>query len=105
MKKSHKNIIHVESKGTPVVELDSAALAAYIRFSKEKVHRTEVVDVKDCLVTMDIDQDDAVVGVELIGIKEFKIETLIKKAGIRGLSPEMIRNARYVPATPEPVAC
>jgi uncharacterized protein YuzE len=104
MIKSHKNIIHVESTTTPVVELDSAAHAAYIRFSSEKVKKTVVVDVDHCLVTMDVSEAGKVIGVELIGVAEFSIDKLIKKARVTGVSPEMMRNARYVPANAEPMA-
>ncbi len=100
----HKNIIHVKAKVAPVVELDSAAHAAYIRFSKNKVSRTVVVDVDHCLVTMDVDKDGEVIGIELAGIAEFGVEELLRKARIEGISPEMLRRTRYVPANREPVA-
>ncbi len=104
MIKNHRHLIHVDSKMPPVVELDSAAHAAYVRFSNAKVKKTVVVDVKRQLITMDVDATGEVVGVELIGVKEFKIETLIKKAGITGVSPAMLRNTSYVPANAELVA-
>jgi uncharacterized protein YuzE len=105
MTKNHKNIIKVDSTNSPVVELDSAAHAAYIRFSNDKVQKTVVVDVDDCLVTMDLNETGSVIGVELVGVAEFRIDALIKRARITGVSPEMIRNARYVPANAEPLAC
>jgi uncharacterized protein YuzE len=105
MTKSHKNIIHVESKNPPVVELDSAAHAAYIRFSRDKVKKTAVVSVDRCLVTIDLNTAGEVIGIELVGVKEFSIGQLIKKAGITGISPEMVRDTRYIPANAEPVAC
>jgi len=97
MTKSHKNIVHVKSKNPPIVELDSAAHAAYIRFSRDKVEKTLVVSVNHCLVTIDTDKSGDVVGVELLGVTEFGIETLVKKARIQ-LSQESMRSARYVPA-------
>ena len=103
MTKSHKNIIQVESKNPPVVELDSAAHAAYVRFSNDKVDRTEIIGVNRSLVTMDLNEAGSVIGVELVGIKEFKIESLIKKAGIRGVTDYMLKRTSYVPANPEPV--
>lgn len=105
MAKNHKNIIHVQSKNPPVVELDSAAHAAYIRFTREKVKRTVVVTVDHCLVTMDLTDNGDVIGIEMVGVKEFSIDELIKKAGIRGVSPEMVKNTRYVPANAEALAC
>jgi len=76
----HRNIIHVESQNPPIVELDSAAHAAYVRFSREKVARTEIIDVSHSLVTMDLTEDGKVVGVELTGISEFGVESLVKKS-------------------------
>jgi uncharacterized protein YuzE len=104
MNKGHKNIVHVKSQNPPIVELDSAAHAAYIRFSRDKVKRTVVVDVNHCLVTMDLDDKGEVIGVELVNVAEFGIESLIKKAGLTGMSAESLRNARYVPANTEPLA-
>ena len=104
MPSEHKNIIHVVSKNPPTVELDSAAHAAYIRFSNERVEKTAVVDVDNCLVTMDIAESGNVIGVELVGVQEFQIDSLIEKAGIRGISDEMIRKTRYVPANAEVVS-
>lgn len=103
MTDSHKNIIHVKSKNPPVVELDSSAHAAYIRFSNDKVAQTHVVAVDHCLVTMDANEAGAVIGVELLGVAEFGIHSLVEKAGIRGVSQEMIRNTRYVASNAVPV--
>jgi uncharacterized protein YuzE len=100
----HKNIINVKSERPPVVELDSASHAAYIRFSDAKVNKTHTVDVDHCLVTMDTDDNGDVVGVELLGVVEFGVQALMTKAGISGLSPELIQRTRYVPANAEPVA-
>jgi hypothetical protein len=103
MTKNHKNIILVDSQTPPVVELDSAAHAAYVRFSNKKIHKTAVVDVRDVLVTMDLDIDAGVVGVELVGVKDFTIKALFKRAGITGMSDKILQRTSYVPANPEPV--
>jgi uncharacterized protein YuzE len=104
MQGNHKNVIHVNSPNPPIVELDSAAHAAYIRFASEKVDRTVVVDVDHCLVTMDLSEKGTVIGIELVGVAEFGIRELMKKARVEGVSDELIQNARYVPANAEPVA-
>ena len=85
--------------------MDSAAHAAYIRFSSNKVFKTVVVDVDHCLVTIDLNEAGAVIGIELVGVAEFSIDKLIKKARVTGVSPAMLRHARYVPVNAEPVAC
>jgi hypothetical protein len=105
MTKNHKNILTVESKNPPVVELDSASHSAYVRFSNNKVRRTVVVSVRSALVTADLDAAGAVIGVELVGVKSFTLGKLVKEAGLRGVSENMLRNATYVPANAELVAC
>ena len=100
----HKNIINVKSDKPPVVELDSASHAAYVRFSEAKVKKTHTIDVDHCFVTMDTDENGEVIGVELLGVIEFGVQALMKKARIGGLSPELLQHTRYVPANAEPVA-
>ncbi|MDB6128672.1 MAG: hypothetical protein JWM35_2568 [Verrucomicrobia bacterium] len=104
MTASRKNIMHVTSKNPPIVELDSSAHAAYVRFSNAVVKETHMVDVDHCLVTIDTDKAGNVIGIELLGVAEFGIEGLLKKAGVEGITPEAVRNARYVAANSERVA-
>ena len=90
--------VTIQSQRPPVVELDSEAHAAYIRFSKRKVARTEPLHTDGCIVTVDFDSAGHVVGIELVGVNEFGIATLMEKAGIPPLSKRMTEQARYVPA-------
>lgn len=93
-----KGLITIDAAAIPIVELDSSAHAAYVRFSNNKVARTDEVTSCDCIVTMDFDESGKVVGVELVGVTDFRVESLLNKAGIRNVSPAMSQNARYVPA-------
>ena len=95
-----KNIVQFTSKEPPVVELDSAACAAYVRFSKKKIHRTEIVHSGHVEVTLDIDASGNPVGIELIGVKEFTIKALMAASGLkvpRNRLREMTKETRYVP--------
>jgi hypothetical protein len=83
--------------------LDSAARAAYIRFSGNKVIRTEPVTSADCIVTLDFVAENNVVGIELVGVSEFGIHSLIKKSGLRLSSKHAFEKARYVPASAEAI--
>ena len=51
----------------PIVELDSEAHAAYVRFSHKKVVKTEPIITEGCVVTVDFDVDGEAIGIELIG--------------------------------------
>lgn len=95
---NRKGLIQIDSAAIPTVELDSSAHAAYVRFSNNKVARTDEVTSCDCIVTIDFDASGKVVGIELVGVKDFQVKSLLNKAGIKGVSPEMSQKARYVPA-------
>jgi uncharacterized protein YuzE len=87
----------IKSSAPPVVEIDTNAGAAYVRFSSNKVSRTEEVEHPDAVVTIDFDNRNEVVGVELVGVREFSIKVLLLKVPIT--APHVNYNlARYVPA-------
>ncbi len=94
----HQFKIEIDTETEPVVELDSEAKAAYIRFSNRKVVRTHPVTTAKCIVTIDFDSSDKVVGVEICGVVEVGIKKLIQKAGI-SLPPRMVDKTKYVLAT------
>ena len=66
----------VTAEMTPRVEIDTEACAAYVRFSEKPVGSTKIVDVNNRLVTVDLDDEGQVVGVEMIGVHEFTLEKL-----------------------------
>jgi uncharacterized protein YuzE len=93
----NRTLINIASKSPPVVELDSEAQAAYVRFSHHRVKQTRIVEEDKCVVTIDLDARGAVVGVELVGVEEFTVGRLLKLAGIR--APKlMLDRASYIPA-------
>lgn len=79
--KHHDRII-VKSSTPPLVEFDGSIRAWYVRFSKRKVARTLSEDKPGVVVTIDLDDRGEVVGVELIGVKEFTIGMLQKFARV-----------------------
>ena len=91
----------IEVTNPPVVELDSEAHAAYVRFSRKKVVTTKSLTMEECIITLDLDADQNPVGVELIGVDEFGIFPLLKMAGLK-LPDGMADRARYVPANLQP---
>ena len=86
----------IESENPPVVEMDSEAHAAYVRFSNRPIAKTRLLVADECIVTADYDANDKVVGVELIGVKEFGIEPLLKVAGISPLRKDLLDQTRYI---------
>ncbi|MCX6879285.1 MAG: DUF2283 domain-containing protein [Verrucomicrobia bacterium] len=96
--KTGQYIITLKSKTPPVVELDSAEMAAYVRFSRRKVLRTEVLDSRKSTVTVDFDSTGDVIGIELVGVKEFTLSRLLEDSGIalKPHRPDTLRRARYI---------
>jgi uncharacterized protein YuzE len=93
-----KGSIQLRSKNPPVVELDSGAHAAYIRFSSAAVAKTKVLTDKTCIVTIDCDRKGDVVGVELLGVDNFNLRALLKQAHISLVSRKSLEEAKYVPS-------
>ncbi len=98
--KPKRHVITLNRNTPPVVELDSAAMAAYIRFSRRKVSRTEVLDSRKSTVTVDYDSAGDLIGIELIGVKEFTLDRLLEASGIvlEHRSLEAVQPARYIRA-------
>lgn len=82
------NIIEVSSKNAPIIEIDSDVNAVYIRFSKNKVAKTIDDSQSGYIATVDIDRNNNVIGVELIGVKKFSIyiaKNILSKLKIKNL--------------------
>lgn len=71
----HLNKIEFQTGSQPIVELDLEAHAAYVRFSHNKIVKTQPVTTTECIVTIDFDANGEVVGIELVGVKEFGINS------------------------------
>jgi uncharacterized protein YuzE len=90
--------VTIKTDKPPIVELDSEAHAAYVRFSTRKVAETRPVSTDGCIITIDLDSDGGIIGVELIGVHEFGVELLLEKAGIPPIPKRLSERVRYVPA-------
>ena len=82
--------IEVESESLPVVELDTEAQAAYVRFRDGQVARTKRVETETVVVTIDLDANDHILGLELIGVKDFTVQSLLQKAHLEHAVPAKI---------------
>lgn len=91
------SLIKIASKEPPVVELDSEACCAYVRFSGAPVEKTLELESAHCTVTADLAADGSVVGIELVGVREFTLQNLMAGLGIK-LTRKQLGQARYVSA-------
>jgi len=89
----------VKSKTPPTVEIDTEAGAAYVRFKRAetRVVRTQQIPRPGVVVTLDFDREDEVIGVELLGVKEFSIVKLLNVAQVSAPNANL-GQARYVGA-------
>ncbi len=95
--KHHARII-VNSSSPPVVEFDGSVRGWYVRFSKRRIARTLSEDKSGVVVTIDLDDRGEIVGVELIGVKEFTLGMLQKFANIETPNIDFGRT-RFMPVT------
>ena len=85
----------VNSPEAPVVEIDSRNRAAYIRFKRTKIVRTFSPGTSGVVIAVDLDRNNEVVGVELIGVREFSLTVLLRKLPfIKVKAP--IERTRYI---------
>jgi hypothetical protein len=93
----YKMKFFVQSTAAPVVEIDSTMRAVYIRFKRAKVARTVSPETPGAIVAVDLDRNENVIGVELIGVREFSLAVLLRKLPfLRARVP--VNRARYVPS-------
>jgi len=94
----HREMITVRSSMPPVVEIDTESQSAYVRFSEKRIVKTVAPGgAAGSIITIDLDQNNHVVGVELLGVQEFGIRTLLDKTSI-SVPPELLAKARYIAA-------
>jgi len=87
----------VKGSSPPTVEIDSCASSAYIRFQKSgKIARTVSEEKPGAVVAVDLDAAGNVVGVELVGVREFSVAVLMSKAQIQAPKVDLSRT-RYIP--------
>lgn len=87
--------LKIKTAQVPVVEIDPQAGAVYIRFNRHKVARTDVRQEWPH-IAVDFSKSNEVIGIEAIGMDEFTITTILKKADI-DFSKPLAQRARYVP--------
>jgi uncharacterized protein YuzE len=94
---SELNRMFVRSSAIPTVEIDPSCHSVYIRFKSARIHKT-ISNNKPgaAVVTVDVDSKGDIIGVELVGVREFSI------AAIRSVLPTRMKQinferARFMP--------
>ena len=97
----HMNKIQFEgppsTRKPPTIEFDSSIDAWYVRFRKGKVAKTISEDKPGPIAAIDLDANNQVIGLELIGVKEFSIKWLRKVSPV-DVSRIDFDGARFIPA-------
>jgi uncharacterized protein YuzE len=82
----------------PRIEFDPEVMAWYIRFKTGKVAKTISEEAPGYVYAIDLDATGVVMGFEILGVREFSIEMLLKNPTIDFSRTDFTR-ARWVPAT------
>ena len=81
-----------------MVEFDQNVAAWYVRFGSGKVARTMHQEKQGSIVNIDVDSRNRIIGVELLGIREFTIRSFFRLTGLSSTKVDFTR-ARFVPAS------
>ena len=91
-----KHVVQVSGSRPSVIEFDPSVQAWYIRCSRNKVVKTLHEEKPGAMVNIDLDAQNRVVGIELLGVREFSIAALKRLAPLA--SKMNLNRARFVPA-------
>ncbi len=82
------------------IEFDPQVRAWYIRFKNAKVARTISEEAPGYVYAIDLDAAGVVIGFEILGVREFSIDMLLKNSAI-DFSQTDFRRAKFVPVPHE----
>jgi uncharacterized protein YuzE len=96
--RTERHTFVVKGSSRFVIEVDTEARAVYVRFRDTAVAKTVSREADTMHLAVDLDANGEVVGVEAVGVTEFEIGMLLKKASVE--TPKLdFSKARYVPAS------
>ena len=102
MKSDHSEAWVVKSHSPPTVEIDTEVAAAYVRFKRARVAKTRRHSSKWPIITIDLDAQGDVVGVEFVGVKRFDLSYLLKQVALKAPQRTLARTS-YVSAEAETI--
>ena len=95
--KTESHYINVGTAKAPTVEIDTEADAVYVRFKRTKICRTLNRPARSMHIAIDLDAKDEVVGLEVIGAKEYSVTRVLHLAHVRA-PQDLLNRVRYIPA-------
>ena len=81
--KSERQTFVVHSSQAPVVEFDPEAGAVSVRFKRARVARTVSRPARTMHLAVDLDAQGEVVGIEAVGLDEFRFGRLLRMADVQ----------------------
>jgi uncharacterized protein YuzE len=82
---SELNRLMLKTRAAPVVEIDPACHAVYVRFSSARVHKTLSDNRGAAVLAVDVDAKGQIIGIELVGVQNISI------AAIRQALPDQFK--------------
>jgi uncharacterized protein YuzE len=80
---SAKHILFVRSTRAPIVEIDAESGGVYVRFSDKAVAKTIERQSDGPVITVDVDRQGEVVGIEGLCFTEFSLSQILRQANVR----------------------
>ena len=98
---SVKHVLFVHSSKPPIVEFDTQCGAIYVRFSDKAVARTIERCDEGPVITVDVDRNGDVIGIEGLCFDEFSLSGILRKANVRADNIDLTK-ARFRPTALSP---
>jgi uncharacterized protein YuzE len=95
--KTESHALMVKSAGPPTVEVDPQAQAVYVRFKKATIAKTVTRPCETMNIAIDLDASGSVIGIEIIGMTEFTIGSILKKADVTAPNVDLSRTRFMMP--------
>ncbi|MGH8021858.1 MAG: hypothetical protein ACREIA_26960 [Opitutaceae bacterium] len=96
-KRERSEIRSIRPRHAPVVEITGEGSATYIWFNRTGKHARTIEISKWPVLLVDLDARGEVIGVETAGFREFTINAVLKKAGLKAPA-DLLKRTRYVHA-------
>jgi uncharacterized protein YuzE len=80
---SVKHMLFVRSSRPRIVEIDSESGGVYVRFSDKAVAKTIERQSDGPIITVDVDRQGEVVGIEGLCFTEFSLAQILRQASVR----------------------
>jgi hypothetical protein len=95
---------HVEHDFIPVVVIDSESGSAYVKFAEGRIAKTVNLKEGDVTVNLDLDAGQGILGLEVVGVREFNLGGLIAISGLTAyFTQDVIDRAKYVRSDKQPL--